>query len=104
MSNELRGSFSKVRSTSFIRHSGSTRTRNTASSGRRRIHDSTAGCRTYRSRARLGGHSRPQFQNSLVLQIADNMSWQKGSHALKFGGGSGATCCTTSTSDRSTAS
>jgi len=37
--------------------------------------------------ARLGGpFFRPQFQNSQVLQIADNLSWQKGSHALKFGG------------------
>jgi hypothetical protein len=37
--------------------------------------------------ARLGGpFFRPQFQNSQVLQIANNLSWQKGSHALKFGG------------------
>jgi hypothetical protein len=37
--------------------------------------------------ARLGGpFFRPQFQNSQVLQISNNLSWQKGSHALKFGG------------------
>lgn len=37
--------------------------------------------------ARLGGpFFRPQFQNSQVIQVADNLSWQKGSHALKFGG------------------
>ena len=37
--------------------------------------------------ARLGGpFFRPQFQNSQVLQVANNLSWQKGSHALKFGG------------------
>ena len=36
--------------------------------------------------ARLGGpFFRPQFQNSQVIQVADNLSWQKGSHALKFG-------------------
>ncbi|HYB94723.1 MAG TPA: TonB-dependent receptor [Vicinamibacterales bacterium] len=35
---------------------------------------------------RIGGpFFRPQFQNSKVLQIADNLTWQKGSHALKFG-------------------
>ena len=36
--------------------------------------------------ARLGGpFFRPQFQNSQVLQVLDNLSWQKGAHALKFG-------------------
>jgi hypothetical protein len=36
--------------------------------------------------ARLGGpFFRPQFQNSQVFQILNNVSWQKGSHALKFG-------------------
>ena len=37
--------------------------------------------------ARLGGpFFRPQFQDSQVLQVANNLTWQKGSHALKFGG------------------
>jgi hypothetical protein len=37
--------------------------------------------------ARLGGpFFRPQFQDSQVLQIANNLTWQKGSHSLKFGG------------------
>ncbi len=36
--------------------------------------------------ARLGGpFFRPQFQDSQVLQVANNLTWQKGSHALKFG-------------------
>jgi hypothetical protein len=36
--------------------------------------------------ARLGGpFFRPQFQNSQVFQVLNNLSWQKGSHALKFG-------------------
>ena len=36
--------------------------------------------------ARLGGpFFRPQFQNSQVLQFAENLTWQKGSHAMKFG-------------------
>ena len=36
---------------------------------------------------RIGGpFFRPQFQNSQVFQIANNLTWQKGSHALKFGG------------------
>jgi hypothetical protein len=35
---------------------------------------------------RIGGpFFRPQFQNSQVFQIANNLTWQKGSHALKFG-------------------
>jgi hypothetical protein len=37
--------------------------------------------------ARLGGpFFRPQFQDSQVLQVANNLTWQKGSHSLKFGG------------------
>jgi hypothetical protein len=36
--------------------------------------------------ARLGGpFFRPQFQNSQVLQFAENLTWQKASHAMKFG-------------------
>jgi Carboxypeptidase regulatory-like domain len=36
--------------------------------------------------ARLGGpFFRPQFQNSQVYQFAENMTWQRGSHSLKFG-------------------
>jgi len=36
--------------------------------------------------ARLGGpFFRPQFQNSQVYQFAENLTWQKGSHAMKFG-------------------
>ena len=36
--------------------------------------------------ARLGGpFFRPQFQNSAVSQVLNNLSWQKGAHALKFG-------------------
>ena len=36
--------------------------------------------------ARIGGpFFRPQFQNSQVLQFAENLTWQKGSHAMKFG-------------------
>ena len=36
--------------------------------------------------ARLGGpFFRPQFQDSQVFQVLNNLSWQKGSHALKFG-------------------
>ena len=36
--------------------------------------------------ARLGGpFFRPQFQDSQVYQFAENLTWQKGSHALKFG-------------------
>lgn len=36
--------------------------------------------------ARLGGpFFRPQFQNSQVWQFAENLTWQKGSHAMKFG-------------------
>jgi hypothetical protein len=36
--------------------------------------------------ARLGGpFFRPQFQNSQVYQFAENVTWQRGSHSLKFG-------------------
>jgi hypothetical protein len=36
--------------------------------------------------ARLGGpFFRPQFQDSQVFQLAENLTWQRGSHALKFG-------------------
>lgn len=36
---------------------------------------------------RIGGpFFRPQFQNSQVWQVANNMTWQKGSHSMKFGG------------------
>ncbi len=36
--------------------------------------------------ARLGGpFFRPQFQDSQVFQFAENLTWQKGSHAMKFG-------------------
>jgi hypothetical protein len=36
--------------------------------------------------ARLGGpFFRPQFQNSQVFQFAENVTWQRGSHSLKFG-------------------
>lgn len=35
---------------------------------------------------RLGGpFFRPQFQTSQVFQFAENLTWQKGSHAMKFG-------------------
>lgn len=35
---------------------------------------------------RIGGpFFRPQFQNSQVLQFAENLTWQKASHAMKFG-------------------
>jgi hypothetical protein len=35
---------------------------------------------------RIGGpFFRPQFQDSRVFQLANNMTWQKGSHAMKFG-------------------
>jgi hypothetical protein len=35
---------------------------------------------------RLGGpFFRPQFQTSQVYQFAENITWQKGSHAMKFG-------------------
>lgn len=36
--------------------------------------------------ARLGGpFFRPQFQDSQVFQFAENLTWQRGSHAMKFG-------------------
>ncbi|MFA5910360.1 MAG: TonB-dependent receptor [Vicinamibacterales bacterium] len=36
--------------------------------------------------ARLGGpFFRPQFQDSQVFQVSENLTWQKGSHALKAG-------------------
>ena len=36
--------------------------------------------------ARLGGpFFRPQFQDSQVFQLAENLTWQRGTHALKFG-------------------
>ncbi|MEZ5294443.1 MAG: TonB-dependent receptor [Vicinamibacterales bacterium] len=36
--------------------------------------------------ARLGGpFFRPQFQTSQVFQFAENLTWTKGSHAMKFG-------------------
>ena len=36
--------------------------------------------------ARIGGpFFRPQFQNSQVYQVLNNLSWQKGTHAMKFG-------------------
>jgi hypothetical protein len=36
--------------------------------------------------ARIGGpFFRPQFQNSNVFQLSDNLTWQKGSHSMKFG-------------------
>ena len=36
--------------------------------------------------ARLGGpFFRPQFQDSQVFQVAENLTWQRGSHAMKFG-------------------
>jgi hypothetical protein len=35
---------------------------------------------------RIGGpFFRPQFQDSRVFQLANNLTWQKGSHAMKFG-------------------
>ncbi len=35
---------------------------------------------------RIGGpFFRPQFQDSQVFQLANNLTWQKGSHAMKFG-------------------
>ena len=35
---------------------------------------------------RLGGpFFRPQFQDSQVFQLAENLTWQRGSHAMKFG-------------------
>ena len=55
--------------------------------------------------ARLGGpFFRPQFQTSQVFQFAKNLTWQKGSHAMKFGIERRRDRCTTSTCDRSTAS
>jgi hypothetical protein len=36
--------------------------------------------------ARIGGpFFRPQFQTSEVFQFAENLTWQKGSHSMKFG-------------------
>ncbi|MEO8678739.1 MAG: TonB-dependent receptor [Vicinamibacterales bacterium] len=36
--------------------------------------------------ARIGGpFFRPQFQNSQVFQFAENLTWQKGGHSMKFG-------------------
>jgi hypothetical protein len=35
---------------------------------------------------RIGGpFFRPQFQDSAVFQLANNLTWQKGSHSMKFG-------------------
>ena len=54
----------------------------------RRTRGSTAGCRTCRSRASrgIGGpFFRPQYQTSEVFQFAENLTWTKGTHAMKFG-------------------
>ncbi len=65
------------------------RTRSTESRACRRIRGSTAACRTCRSRASRASADRSSARSSRIRRYCrspNNLSWQKGSHALKFGG------------------
>lgn len=88
MFNELRGSFNKVRSDVMHLAFG------VDVNGQYGIRGVPQDSRFYGGLphmaiarvARIGGpFFRPQFQNSAVFQLAENLTWQKGSHAMKFG-------------------
>jgi hypothetical protein len=86
--NELRGSFNKVRSD--VMHLAFGRDVN-AEYGIRGVpkDDRFYGGLPHIAIARVarigGPFFRPQFQDSAVFQLANNLTWQKGSHAMKFG-------------------